>query len=61
MRILEKFDKWLLLLGFLIVIGLFALAIVLYFKGGFCVADPLQYMINNNISIPAQQFQVQVP
>lgn len=61
MRILNKFDKWLLILGFLIVIGIFTLAFVLYFKGGICVADPIKYIMQNNISIPYEQFQVQFP
>ncbi len=40
MRIIKKFDKLLLLLGFLLVIAIFALAIVLYFKGGLCAVTP---------------------
>lgn len=62
MRTLQKFDKWLLLLGFLIVVGMFTLTFVIYFKGGQCVLDPIKYAINNNITIPIPQgFQIQVP
>ena len=62
MRTIQKFDKWLLLLGFLIVAGIFTLAFVLYFKGGLCATDPIAYAINNNITIPIPQgFQIQVP
>ena len=62
MKTLQKFDKWLLLLGFLIVIGIFTLASVMYFKGGQCVIDPIGYAIKNNITIHLpQDIQVQVP
>jgi len=50
MRIIKKFDKLLLLLGFLLVIAIFALAIVLYFKGGICAFDPCEYIQLNNFS-----------
>ena len=50
MRIIKKFDKLLLLLGFLLVIAIFALAIVLYFKGGLCAVDPIKYAIENNLT-----------
>ena len=62
MRTLQKFDKWLLVLGFLIVIAIFTLTFVIYFKGGLCVTDPIAYAINNNITIPFPQgFLIQVP
>ncbi len=50
MRTIKKFDKLLLLLGFLLVIAIFVLAIVLYFKGGNCAVDPCEYIQLNNIS-----------
>jgi len=50
MKNINKFDKWLLLLGFLIVIGLFALAFVIFFKGGVCLADPIKYAISHNLT-----------
>jgi len=50
MKIINKFDKLLLVLGFLIVIGLFALAFVIYLKGGSCAMDPCKYIKLNNIS-----------
>lgn len=59
MRTIQKFDKWLLLLGFLIVIGLFTLAFVIYYKGGMCVLDPIKYAINNNMTIPFSQIPIQ--
>ena len=55
MRTLQKFDKLLLVLGFLIVVGMFTLAFVMYFRGGLCVTDPIRYMIDNNITIPLPQ------
>ncbi len=62
MRTLQKFDKLLLVLGFLIVIGIFTLSSVLYFKGGLCAIDPIAYAINNNITIPLPQgFQIRIP
>lgn len=50
MREITKLDKILILLGFLIVIGIFALALVIYFKGGACVLNPCQYAQAHNIS-----------
>lgn len=50
MKILSIFDKLLLILGFLIVIGIFVLAYVINFKGGICVLDPLSYAIENNLT-----------
>jgi hypothetical protein len=50
MKILTKLDKWLLLLGFLIVLGLFTLAFVMAFKGGTCSLNPCAYALKNNIS-----------
>jgi len=38
------------LLGFLLVIAIFALAIVLYFKGGLCAVDPIAYAVKNNLT-----------
>ena len=58
MRTISLFDKILLFLGFLIVIGLFALAFVIYFKGGLCVINPIQYAINNNITIPYTSYKI---
>ena len=51
MKIISKFDKALLVLGFLIVISLFTLTFVIYFRGGSCVIDPIKYAIEHNISI----------
>ena len=51
---LRSFDKWLLLLGFLIVLGIFTLAYVMFDKGGQCALDPIKYMIENNLTIPSQ-------
>ena len=50
MRTIKNLDKLLLILGFLIVIAIFTLAIVIYFKGGICVLDPIAYAINNNLT-----------
>ncbi|KKK71289.1 hypothetical protein LCGC14_2915440, partial [marine sediment metagenome] len=50
MKIISKFDKALLVLGFLIVISLFTLTFVIYFRGGSCVIDPIKYAIEHNIS-----------
>ena len=50
MRILTKLDKIILTLGFLIVLGLFSIACVLYFKSGTCVLNPCTYALNHNIS-----------
>ena len=55
MREISKLDKLLLLLGLLIVIGLFTLAFVIYFKGGMCAVDPCGYTQLNNISCYTQQ------
>lgn len=52
MKEITKFDKIILVLGFLIVIALFTLAYVVAFKGGQCVADPIAYIYSNNITIP---------
>ncbi len=56
---MNKFDILLLVLGFLIVVGIFTLAFVIYFKGGNCVVDPIKYMVENNITIP-YKYQVQI-
>ena len=61
MKTLQKFDKILLVLGFLIVIGLFILAFVLSFKGGLCAVDPCGYTQLNNISCYAQQIKMIIP
>lgn len=53
---LRTFDKLLLVLGFLIVIGLFTLAYVIFQDGGQCVLDPLNYAINKNITINPYNF-----
>ncbi len=50
MRKINKFDILLLVLGFLIVIGIFALAFVIYFKSGQCAIDPCNYALENNIT-----------
>ena len=50
MRTIKNLDKLLLLLGFLIVIAIFTLAVVIYFKDGICVIDPIAYAINNNLT-----------
>ena len=50
MREISKIDKLLLFLGFAIVIGLFTLAFVIYFKSGQCVLNPCAYAQANNIS-----------
>jgi|AntAceMinimDraft_18_1070375.scaffolds.fasta_scaffold19801_9 hypothetical protein len=50
MKTISKLDKLLLLMGLLIVIGIFTLAVVLYFKGGFCAMNPCEYIKANNIS-----------
>ncbi len=50
MRELTKLDKILIILGFLIVLGIFALAFVLAFKGGTCALNPCNYINSNNIS-----------
>lgn len=50
MREITLLDKLLLTLGFLIVLGIFTLAFVLYFKGGICALDPIQYAINHNLT-----------
>jgi hypothetical protein len=50
MRKITKFDKLLILLGFLTVIGLFTLAFVINFKGGQCAINPCKYIQANNIS-----------
>jgi hypothetical protein len=50
MKELTKLDKILLILGFLIVIAIFTLAFVMYFKGGTCLANPCKYAISKNIS-----------
>ena len=56
---MNKFDRLLLVLGFLIVVGIFTLAFVIYFKSGNCVVDPIKYMVENNITIP-YKYQVQI-
>jgi len=50
MKKISKFDKLLLLLGLLIVIGIFALTFVIYLRGGQCVINPCEYIKSNNIS-----------
>jgi hypothetical protein len=50
MKEISKLDKFLLVLSFLIVVGIFTLAFVMYFKGGQCVINPCEYAVNNNIS-----------
>jgi hypothetical protein len=50
MRELTKLDKILILLGFLIVLGIFTLAFVIAFKGGTCVLNPCDYATSKNIS-----------
>jgi len=50
MRTIKKLDKLLLLLGFLLVLAIFVLAVVLYFKGGYCAVDPISYAIQNNLT-----------
>jgi len=50
MKTISKLDKLLLLLGLLIVIGIFTLAVVLFFKGGVCAMNPCNYIEANNIS-----------
>lgn len=50
MKEISILDKLLLILAFLIVVGIFTLALVIYFKGGQCVINPCEYAINNNIS-----------
>ncbi len=50
MKELTKLDKILLLLGFLIVIGIFVLAFIIYSKGGDCVINPCGYALSKNIS-----------
>ena len=47
---MNKIDKLLLLLGFLIVIGLFTLAFVIFYQSGNCVIHPCEYIRLNNIS-----------
>lgn len=49
---LKKFDKILLVLGILIVIGLFTLSYVLLVKGGQCAVDPIKYALENNLTNP---------
>lgn len=61
MRELTKLDKFLLLLGFLIVIGIFALAIVIYIEGGQCVIDPVNYAVSKHILIPPESLKVSLP
>ena len=50
MREINKLDKILLFLGFLIVIGLFTLAFVVYQSGGQCVLNPYEYILANNLT-----------
>ena len=50
MKTITKFDKLMLLMGLLIVIGIFVLAFVIYFKGGSCAIDPCEYAKLNNIT-----------
>lgn len=54
MKTFSKFDKLLLWIGFLLVVGIFTLAFVMLKKGGLCVSNPVSYMINHNISFPSQ-------
>ncbi len=49
---MNKFDNLLLFLGFLIVIGLFTLAFVVYQSGGECILNPYGYMIKHNMTNP---------
>ena len=42
MKSFSKLDKLMLLMGLLIVIGIFVHAFVLYFKGGICAVNPLK-------------------
>lgn len=55
MKTFSKFDKLLLILGFLIVIAIFTLAFVLLYKGGMCAVNPIKYAIEHNITIPNPQ------
>jgi len=50
MKKINKFDKLLLLLGLLVVIAIFVLALVVYSKGGSCAVNPCEYIKSNNIS-----------
>ena len=50
MKTISKLDKLMLLMGLLIVIGIFTLAVVIYFKGGLCAFNPCEYIKANNIS-----------
>lgn len=58
MKEISRLDKILLVLGFLIVLGIFTLAFVMYFKGGLCVMNPIQYAMNHNITIYPPQLQI---
>lgn len=51
MRQISKLDKILLALGFLIMIGIYVLAFVVYSEGGQCVINPIDYAISKNITI----------
>jgi len=50
MRTITKFDKLLLILGFVLVIAIFTLAFIIYFKGGQCALNPCAYAQSRNIS-----------
>lgn len=47
MREISWFDKVLMVLGFLLVAGIFSLAFVMHSKGGQCVYDPCGFLDKN--------------
>jgi len=57
MRKITLLDKLLLALGFLIVAGIFTLAIILNSQGAQCAMDPVQYMIDKNMTIPIELYK----
>lgn len=53
MREISRFEKLLLLMGFLLVIAIFLLAFVLMFKGGVCALNPVEYAVNKGLLAPS--------
>ncbi len=58
---MNKFDKLLLVLGFLIVVGIFTLAYILYVEGGLCAINPIEYAISKNLTNPEYFQRIIIP
>lgn len=58
MKEIRTFDKFILLLGFLIVIAIFILAYVIHSEGGQCAVKPCDYINKKNVTCIGNQFNI---